>query len=140
MNGSLVDNGQFWVLHPHFFRGPWLSRGYRCPQLSILSNDLCGLLHGARHYASPKNYQYSSQHRVMKFFFLDQLWRLVNSSKLENKHGKWKFANNSWIIPEEGKLGYIEDSDTNHVLTVTDYNSGSNIFLTVQIHNYKIKF
>ena len=88
----------------------------------------------------PKNYQYSSQHRLMKFFFLDQLWRLVNSRKLENKHEKWKFAKNSWIIPEEGNLGYIEDSDTNHVLTVTDYNSGSNIFLAVKMQNYKIKF
>ena len=98
------------------------------------------LLNRAQHQASSQNYQYSSQHRLTKFFFLDQLWRLVNSRKLENKHEKWKFANNSWIIPEEGNLGYIEDSDTNHVLTVTDYNSGSNIFLAVKMQNYKIKF
>ena len=79
------------------------------------------------------NILHSTGHRLMKFFFLDQLWRLVNSRKLENKHEKWKFENNLWIIPDEGQLGYIEDSATNHVLTVTDYNSGTNIFLTVQI-------
>ena len=63
----------------------------------------------------------------------DQLWRLSNSGKLENKREKWKFANKTWIIPEEARIGYIEDSDTNHVLTVSQYNSGSKIFLTVQM-------
>ena len=68
-----------------------------------------------------------------EFFFLDQLWRLSNSGKLENKHEKWKFANITWIIPEEEGMGYIEDTDTNHVLTLSEYNSGSKIFLTVQM-------
>ena len=58
---------------------------------------------------------------------------MSNSGKLENKRDKWKFENTTWIIPEEEKIGYIEDSDTNHVLTLSEYNSGSKIFLTVQM-------
>ena len=57
----------------------------------------------------------------------------MDSRKLENKHGNWKFANKSWIIPEKGGRGYIEDSDTNLVLTINEYNSGSEIFLTVKM-------
>ena len=69
----------------------------------------------------------------MNSLFLDQLWRLSNSGKLENKREKWKFANITWIIPEEEGMGYIEDSDTNHVLTLSEYNSGSKILLKVQM-------
>ena len=68
-----------------------------------------------------------------KLFFLDQLWRLVDSRKLENKHGNWKFANKSWIIPGKGGRGYIEESDTNLVLTLIEYSSRSEIFLTVKM-------
>ena len=57
----------------------------------------------------------------------------MNSRKLENKHENWKFANKSWIIPEMEERGYIEDSDTNLVLTLNEYNSGSEIFLKVQM-------
>ena len=57
----------------------------------------------------------------------------MDSRKLENKHGNWKFANKSWIIPEKGGRGYIEDSDTGLVLTLNEYNSGSEIFLKVQM-------
>ena len=57
----------------------------------------------------------------------------MDSRKLENKHGNWKFANKSWIIPEKGGRGYIEESDTNLVLTLSEYNSRSEIFLTVKM-------
>jgi hypothetical protein len=58
---------------------------------------------------------------------------LSNSGKLENKHEEWKFANKTWIIPEEERIGYIEDSDTKHVLTLSEYNIGSKILLKVQM-------
>ena len=67
----------------------------------------------------------------------------MDSRKLENKHENWKFANKSWIIPEERGRGYVEDSDTNLVLTINEYNSGSEIFLTVKMitmYIHKIKF
>ena len=57
----------------------------------------------------------------------------MNSRKLENKHENWKFANKSWIIPEKGGRGYIEESDTNLVLTLIEYNSRSEIFLMVKM-------
>ena len=74
-----------------------------------------------------------------KFSFVDQLWRLMNSSKLENRHENWIFANKSWIVPEQGERGYIEDSDTNLVLTLIEYSSSSEIFLKVK-DDFKIKF
>ena len=57
----------------------------------------------------------------------------MDSRKLENKHGNWKFANKSWIIPEKGGRGYIEDSDTGLVLTLNEYNSGSKSYLMVNM-------
>ena len=74
------------------------------------------------------------------YFFLDQLWRLVDSIKLENKHENWKFANKSWMIPDKRGRGYVEDSDTNLVLTINEYNSGSEIFLTVKMITIKLSF
>ena len=57
----------------------------------------------------------------------------MQSSYLYTTYIPLKVANKTWIIPEEEKIGYIEDSDTKHVLTLSEYNSGSNIFLTVQM-------
>ena len=57
----------------------------------------------------------------------------MDSRKLENKHGNWKFANKSWIIPEKGGRGHIEDSDTGLVLTLNEYNSGSKSYLMVNM-------
>ena len=67
----------------------------------------------------------------MESIFSDQLWKLTNDSKLENKGGIWQFSNAQWTLPPQGTEGVIETKNSSKVLGIDNLTpkSGSVVLL-----------
>ena len=56
--------------------------------------------------------------QIFIYLLQGQLWKLTNDKKLENKNGKWKYSDRKWTIPDEGKVGHIQDETSGKVLAL----------------------
>ena len=63
--------------------------------------------------------------------YLEQLWRLTNDKKLENKAGKWKYSNIKWSIRNNGTQSEISVQETGDILGFKDDGNG---ILEVLLH------